>query len=194
MNIVVKAGGVATITEQIHSMDSGMLTKAARGLARGLEHVIQVASLQYLSGPRPQRLDVVTTRLRKSITRRVIQTADSVRGVVGTNVVYAGYHELGFRGAVSVRAHTRTVAESLNGLTLDSRRPIRDKIGNLVGFKENRTKASRRNGTVGLTQQVNAHTRNVNYAGRPFLSPALKSSLPIIVREIRAELSKTTPA
>jgi hypothetical protein len=190
MNVIVNAGGIATLTEQIRAQDAGILPKVAVGLQRGLQRALGIANAKYLSGPRPQRLGVVTRRLRDSITTRVLRTEESVIGQLGTNVPYAGYHELGFHGSINVSAHTRTVAELYQGRTLDSRRPIRDRAGNVIGYKESRTTASGRNGTIGITQQVRAHTRQVNYAGRPFLAPALKDSLPFIVREIRAEIAK----
>ena len=190
MNVIINAGGIATLTEQIRAQDAGTLQKVEIALNRGMQRALGTAMRKYLSGPRPQKLGVVTRRLRDSITARVVRSEESVRGQLGTNVPYAGYHELGFHGSVNVSAHTRTVKELYQGRTLDSRRPIRDRDGNVIGYKESRTTASRRNGTLGITQQVRAHTRRIDYAGRPFLAPALKESLPFILREIRSELAK----
>jgi len=190
MNVIVNAGGIATLIDQIRAQDAGILPKVARGLKTGMSRALSIADSKYLSGPRPQKLGRVTVRLAKSLVSRVLRTEESVIGQLGTNVPYAGYHELGFHGSINVSSHTRTVAELYQGRTLDSRRPIRDRAGNVIGYKESRTTASGRNGTIGITQQVRAHTRQVNYAGRPFLAPALKDSLPFILREIRAEIAK----
>jgi phage gpG-like protein len=49
----------------------------------------------HLHGPRPGKLDVVTGRLQNSITTNVQDLANSVMGIVGTNVSYARLHEYG---------------------------------------------------------------------------------------------------
>lgn len=54
-----------------------------------------------------QALGVVTGRLRRSITHKVTESTGEVRGIVGTNVEYAGVHEYGFQGQVTVREHLR---------------------------------------------------------------------------------------
>ena len=48
-----------------------------------------------------------TGTLRRSINARVTQTATAVSGSVGTTLRYAGAHEHGFDGIVTVRAHLR---------------------------------------------------------------------------------------
>lgn len=55
-------------------------------------------------------LHVRTGTLRRSINQRVVEDGPSIYAQVGTNVAYAHAHEYGFRGPVSVRAHTRTLA------------------------------------------------------------------------------------
>ena len=185
MTIIIKTGGIGTVVEEIQALNARLLPKAANGLSRGLQQAVSIAQTKYLSGPRPQRLDKVTGRLLNSITHRVVATETGVLGMIGTNIPYAAYHELGFKGTVNVKAHTRTVAELHEGLAVDSRRPIRDRAGNLVGYKETRTQSAARFGTISTSQQVRAHTRTVNYAGRPFLRPALIETLPLIVRQIR---------
>ena len=49
-----------------------------------------------LSGPGTgQALNVRTGRLRRSITQRITDSGREVRGIVGTNVEYAKFHEFG---------------------------------------------------------------------------------------------------
>jgi len=56
-----------------------------------------------------QVLHVRTGRLRRSIHADPIEVVgDMVTGRVGTNVEYAGIHEFGFKGPVSVREHLST--------------------------------------------------------------------------------------
>lgn len=53
------------------------------------------AKLEHLSGPRPGRLDRRSGRLRNSISTSAAMSGDTVRGAIGSNVVYARIHELG---------------------------------------------------------------------------------------------------
>lgn len=82
---------------------------------------------------------VDTSRLLKSIT----YTYDHASIEIGTNVKYAGVHQFGFSGSVSVRSHTRKVKS----------RDVREKkkiIATGIGF-------------------VRSHTRRMNIPARPFL-------------------------
>jgi len=56
-----------------------------------------------------QVLHTQTGTLRRSINREVRVVPGMVEGTVGTNVEYAGAHEFGFSGRVTVRAHIRTI-------------------------------------------------------------------------------------
>jgi len=53
------------------------------------------AKKDYLSGPRPAKLQRVSGRLRGSIATEVRQDGNTVTGRIGSNVVYAHIHELG---------------------------------------------------------------------------------------------------
>jgi len=89
-----------------------------------------------LSGPRPKFLGVVTNRLRSSIAVSDPQQDGNVYyAKVGTNVEYAGMHEYGFVGSLSVSGHTKKTKK---------------------GFTS-----------------VRSHMRKLNYAGKPFLRPAV---------------------
>ena len=60
------------------------------------QRLVTTAKKDYLSGPRPDKLDVVTGRLRNSITALVQETAPHEFELsFGSNVVYARIHELG---------------------------------------------------------------------------------------------------
>ena len=56
------------------------------------------AKKEYLTGPRPEKLGVVTGRLLTSIKTRVFESGKSVVGEIGTNVIYARRHEEGTGG------------------------------------------------------------------------------------------------
>lgn len=72
---------------------------------------IQAARLSG-KGPFPVdegRLGVVTNRLRSSLRpAKAVVNGTQIESSLGSNVRYAGAHEFGFDGAVTVRAHTRT--------------------------------------------------------------------------------------
>lgn len=52
-------------------------------------------------------LNVKSGRLRRSINQQVKTGTQTIEGSVGTNVVYAAAHELGFHGTVTVSEHLR---------------------------------------------------------------------------------------
>jgi len=66
-----------------------------RGMKEATLLVAATAKRDYLSGPRPGRLGVVTGRLRSSLSTEVRGLGANVQGVVGSNVKYARIHELG---------------------------------------------------------------------------------------------------
>jgi phage gpG-like protein len=57
--------------------------------------VAATAKRDYLSGPRPGKLGVMTNRLRSSLATEVRGLGANIQGVVGTNVKSARIHELG---------------------------------------------------------------------------------------------------
>ena len=155
---------------------------ASDALGRGLELVRSLAQREYLSGPRPSRLGVVTTRLRNSISWRVTETRDGgIVGRIGTTVPYGRFHEFGYHGTQQVSGHTRVVAlrtrkgNEFRGDTLTRLRgEIRDGDGNLVGYKRGlKSVSSSRRVGLALIAYVRPHTRQVDYRGRPYLRPAL---------------------
>jgi hypothetical protein len=96
------------------------------------------------------------------------------------------FHEFGFHGSENVKAHTRVVKQvSANGEVFDNRKLLKDRAGVLIGVKGSRKAAARRQmeGIV-VVQYVRAHKRQLNYAGRPFVRPALQRALPVIVKRI----------
>ncbi len=55
----------------------------------------RVSKKDYLTGPRPMKLGVITGRLRNSIKNAVKRLKAMLKGTLGTNVVYGPIHELG---------------------------------------------------------------------------------------------------
>lgn len=56
---------------------------------------VRTSKKDYLSGPRPEKLGVVSGRLRSSIRHRVEQSGNKTTISIGTDVPYARIHELG---------------------------------------------------------------------------------------------------
>ena len=100
-------------------------------------------------------LRVRTGRLRRSITFVVTgKGTDKVEGVVGTNVEYARVHELGFNGAVNIKAHLRTIKQAW---------------GKSIQPKQ-------------IT--VSSHSRQVNLPARSFLRSAMNDMRADIIEEL----------
>jgi len=104
-----------------------------RLMHKGLEMARRNITTQYLTGPRPSKLGVVTGRLRSSIGYQIQVQKNFILGVIGTKVWYARLHEEGttfLRGGVSVTFPTRPFIEP--GLT-DTEDYI-DSLFQTVGF------------------------------------------------------------
>jgi phage gpG-like protein len=68
---------------------------AEDALKTGMFDVERTSKYNYLSGPRPEKLGVVTGRLRNSILAKVTTTRSKIIGEIGTNVIYGRFHEEG---------------------------------------------------------------------------------------------------
>ena len=192
MNASVNSNGFAIVLQKLRKLPAEIDAAGERALKAGLLYAVGVVQRDFLQGPRPLRLGEITARLRNSITSRTERGEKGVIGHMGTNVKYGAFHEYGFRGIQSVRSHVR-VTKQFNGAgnAVDTRSPVYDPKGKLVGFKQSRKASSGKlkSGGVGIAF-VKAHNRNVNYKGRPFIRPGLTKSMPVIMRHLGDELSK----
>jgi phage gpG-like protein len=191
----VSSNNISLVVKELDAMDARIMQAAEVGLRRGLLGAVGIIQRQFLSGPRPSKLDVRTARLRNSISSDVESGPDGrIVGRVGTNVAYGAFHEFGFRGVQNVKAHTRVISQvDRFGAEIDSRRVLRDRKKNFVGFKDTRKQAASRmkSGFV-FVQFVRAHSRRVNYKGRPFVRPGVEQALPMVLSEIRKEIKSET--
>lgn len=188
----IKEKNLVVAIKSVETLDERVLQASGKGLASGLLYSVGVVQREFLQGPRPAKLGEVTTRLRQSISSEVAVGPEGVVGRIGTNVVYGAFHEFGFKGSIQVRAHTRFFsAFNVRGERVTpKRRPRLDKQGRVIGFRESTVAAAEREGhPFVFTQQVKAHTRNINYTGRPFVRPALEKSLPVIKAAIEKDLA-----
>lgn len=90
-------------------------------------------------------LHVRTGNLRRNWNQIMpVREDNGWKGGIGSGrTEYAAYHEFGFQGSVQVRAHARCVSQVYGR-----------KVSN-------------------VTAQIRAHSRNVDYKGRPYARPAL---------------------
>lgn len=144
--------------------------RMARAMCRALDRQNQL-TIGYiqehkLSERGPKTLGVVTNRLRSSVRATpAMALGDGVTSAIGTNVVYAGPHEFGFDGEVTVKEHTRKVATRFqidNGRTSVSRSAA-GKLGLL-------TKAGK--GRKGMAKEVGGGTTTVKQHMRKMHVPA----------------------
>jgi len=66
-----------------------------KAVQQGAIKVQSIAQAQYLSGPRPQKLGVISGRLWGSITAKSDRKGNTITGKTGTNVMYGPKHEFG---------------------------------------------------------------------------------------------------
>jgi phage gpG-like protein len=196
---------IGATLKAVGEWNEGMSDRIARGLQRGMLHAAGITQTKFLQGPRPKILGEVTTSLRRSITTRVMQIDNGVRGEIGTNIPYAAYHEFGFKGPQRVKGHERIATISrggeqilytrrlLSSLGQFKRYQVRDTRGRVVGWKRRVTPEMLKGAGFGAgTIKIKGYTRNVDYLGRPFLRPSLAEALPYIVDQVALEANKQT--
>ena len=179
------------VIKHAQGLESRILQALETGLANGLLMVVGMAQREYLSGPRPTKIQSITGNLRQRVTSSVTRAGAALLGRVGNSAKYAAYHEFGFHGTVNVRGHSR-VTEQFSGELdeeTDTRRAVRNNKGELLGYKESRKASTKfqKTGHVAV-QFVKAHSRRVNYAGKPYVRPALERLTPKITEEIKKNL------
>ena len=69
--------------------------KLEKAFRTGLEYILTRIKTGYLTGPRPEKLGVVTGRLRSSITYLMTPNPGKITAEIGTNVIYGAVHEYG---------------------------------------------------------------------------------------------------
>lgn len=173
---------VDNVLQNLKTTEDRLRRALGVGLSRGLQIAAGVAQKNYLSGPRPSVLDVVTTRLRGSIVTEVDVSNNVITGRIGSNVPYAAYHEFGFHGVENVKSHLRVASLEI---------ARKNKLGTVFlvqrGGSKRLAKSLKRYDITNITG-VRAHTRKIDYDGRPYLRPALEDT--DIGGEITKQLQK----
>lgn len=157
--------GVDEVSRGINGVGSALTDALKEGIGRAC--ILLAAGVKDRLSD--QVLRVRTGRLRRSITYRVTDGSDGVVGTVGTKVKYAGAHEYGFNGVVSVRDYVRRVAS-------------RNQYGAGRRTKKNMT-------TAGVAF-VHSHSRRMNIPERSFLRSTLNEMAPDLRAEIEQAVSR----
>ena len=200
LDITTTSKNYAVVFRQMRTYDDRVIDAAEIGIARGLEQAVSISQNQYLNATRlmkgeqgPKRgLSELTGRLRRSIVQKTSRTSEGVVGRIGTNVPYGRYHELGFHGTINIPAHQRLPGRQfqMGNLTIGERTAERLGLLTKRGKLRKRANAVEVDDSRLVASDVRAHQRTVNYAGRPFLRPAVKEALPLVLKAIREELEK----
>jgi phage gpG-like protein len=119
-------------------------------------------------------LHVRTGNLRQSINQEVAQSGTKTTAIVGTNVEYAGAHEYGFDGLVTVKAHVRR-SKALMSLA-------EYKVKTKTGFRIARSRSNIRDGDI----KVNGFMRHMRMPERSFLRSTLSQFERMIENELGA--------
>lgn len=90
------AKGAKKTAKSLRNVGKRTHDSVRKSLGRLTLELMTKVKLEKLSGPGTgQALNVRTGRLRRSITQRITNSGREVRGIVGTNVEYAKFHEFG---------------------------------------------------------------------------------------------------
>lgn len=117
-----------------------------------------------LTGPRPKFLGVVSGRLRSSLSVSRSIEREKFKFFIGTNVKYAKFHELGFKGRLQVKEHIRRFKKKVSFKTFIVR------PGSLVAEEKRKRKT-----IFSGYAHVKPYTKTIDYKGRPFIQPSVEN-------------------
>ena len=164
--------GVDEVTRSLNGVGNALTDALKDGIGRAC--ILLTAGVKDRLSD--QVLRVRTGRLRRSVTYRV-EGDQQVVGTVGTKVEYAGAHEFGFNGVVTVRAFTRRVVSRNAGYY---------RVGKSSG---KRTGLERVTTATGVAF-VHSFSRHMNIPERSFLRSTLNEMEPEVRAEIQDAVSK----
>ncbi len=170
------------LLSRLQSLPAEVQTRIMRAIDKENEYSIGEIQRLRLSQKGPETLGVDTNRLRLSITRADARPtpSGSILSAIGSNVEYAGAHEFGFRGNVTVRQHTRRIFGRGRGLpqvTVEKVKYMR-RDGRIV---EKRT--TKKKGLAGEVT-VRAHTRDMDIKERAPIRRTLEARLGAYSRSV----------
>lgn len=179
MNSVTLTADVAEAIRKLKSLPDTV--GPAMAAAMDFENQITVGHIMYrkLSQRGPDTLGVVTNRLRGSVrASKSVVTSRQISSGIGSNVKYAGVHEFGYTGTVSVPGFTRRnkrgdrFALRSNGTEVP--RALAEKMGAFTS--KGRTRAWLKKTVSGISI-VKAHTRKLNFTARHMFQTGIEERL-----------------
>lgn len=145
------------VNVNLGAMPDKIIDAVTKRIQRVVLRIEGIVKSDKLSG---QVLHVQTGTLRRSIHSDVKSNGTQIVGTVGTNIIYAAYHEYGFTGVQNVKEHIRMVKAAA----------VLHTKGKRAGTVNKAATAKQAANSV----NVRAHTRNVKYSGKSFLRSTLK--------------------
>jgi phage gpG-like protein len=152
---------------------SGSVRSSILAAVGAIAITLQGQVMDKLAGP---VLKERTHHLHDSIHSEVAASDAGVMGTVGTNVVYAAYHEYGYTGTEQVREYWRTVSER----QIFAERFIAVQRNMDVAWSLKKASVQH-----GMSILVKAHARKVDYPAHSYL----RSTLAENAESIKATLS-----
>lgn len=104
--LVARLVGSETVVSLLEATPVKVYARVKDRMSRLVMTLLTHVKEDKLSG---QVLRNVSGNLRASINSRLEDTGQAITGSVGTNLVYARPHEMGFDGEVAIKEHLRTV-------------------------------------------------------------------------------------
>lgn len=160
----IKLSSNATeVVSKLERFPAEMAKAIAGAMRKENELTIAAAIQKRMSGPRPAVLGRRTSELARSVHQNdPVIDGNTILSSIGSNKLYAGFHEFGFHGNQQVRAHTRNRHTYAGGSKTYA---VLDASGR-ISRRSRKPKSS-------TSISVRAHTRAINYAGRPYLQPTI---------------------
>jgi phage gpG-like protein len=147
------------VNVNLEAMTGKIITAVEKRMQRVVKKIEASVKTDKLSG---QVLHVRTGTLRRSIHSDVKSDGSQIVGTVGTNLIYAAYHEYGFNGTENVKEHMRQIKQAAILHTKGAR------AGTV-----NKAATAKQHGPAQMAK-VRAHTRHVNYPAHSFLRTTLR--------------------
>lgn len=159
----------------------------SQGIARAMDYRNQltVGHIQErkLSQRGTKTLGVVTNRLRGSVrASRATVSGTTVESTIGSNVRYAAVHEYGFRGTVSVKAHTRRAPQGDRFLV--GGKQVSRQLATKLGVFDARGRIRRGGQTSSGVARVKAHKRKVEFPARKMFETGIVEQIALYGEDI----------
>jgi phage gpG-like protein len=171
-------GEAAELLRKLEGFPRNALPAAAR--AMDLQNQLTIGHIQEtkLSQRGPKTLGVVTNRLRSSLRATKTEVlADGLSSTIGTNVRYAGVHEFGFEGPVTVKQHIRQTAERF-AIDSGKRTVSRSQAGKLgLLTKAGKGRKGMADSVEGKQVTVKQHVRKMKFPARAPIRTGISEKL-----------------